>query len=121
MAVYADASLLFSPYAQDANTQQAGQISGTFKAPLAFTPFQRHELRNTFQLALFRRDMTAAQRRTLLETIEADTKTGAIWCAREDSNLHPFRDQILSLARLPFRHARNSNDHLLARLTTRLQ
>jgi hypothetical protein len=28
------------------------------------------------------------------------------WCAREDSNLHPFRDQILSLARLPFRHAR---------------
>ena len=30
-----------------------------------------------------------------------------MWCAREDSNLHPFRDQILSLARLPFRHARN--------------
>ncbi len=28
------------------------------------------------------------------------------WCAREDSNLHPFRDQILSLERLPFRHAR---------------
>jgi hypothetical protein len=28
------------------------------------------------------------------------------WCAREDSNLHPLRDQILSLARLPFRHAR---------------
>src|SRR3989475_5346587 len=30
-----------------------------------------------------------------------------IWCAREDLNLHPLRDQILSLARLPFRHARN--------------
>ena len=29
------------------------------------------------------------------------------WCAREDLNLQPFRDQILSLARLPFRHARN--------------
>ena len=28
------------------------------------------------------------------------------WCAREDLNLQPFRDQILSLARLPFRHAR---------------
>lgn len=23
------------------------------------------------------------------------------WCAREDSNLHSFRNQILSLARLP--------------------
>ena len=28
------------------------------------------------------------------------------WCAREDLNLQPLRDQILSLARLPFRHAR---------------
>ena len=28
-------------------------------------------------------------------------------CAREDLNLQPLRDQILSLARLPFRHARN--------------
>ncbi len=29
------------------------------------------------------------------------------WCAREDLNLQPLRDQILSLARLPFRHARS--------------
>ena len=29
------------------------------------------------------------------------------WCARGDLNSHPFRDQILSLARLPFRHARH--------------
>ena len=34
---------------------------------------------------------------------------GQNWCAREDLNLQPFRDQILSLARLPFRHARNRN------------
>ena len=27
-------------------------------------------------------------------------------CAREDLNLQSFRNQILSLARLPFRHAR---------------
>ena len=31
------------------------------------------------------------------------------WCAREDLNLHPLRDQILSLERLPFRHARNKS------------
>src|ERR1041384_7814167 len=29
------------------------------------------------------------------------------WCARGDLNSHPLRDQILSLARLPFRHARD--------------
>ena len=29
------------------------------------------------------------------------------WCAREDLNLQSFRNQILSLARLPFRHAHN--------------
>src|SRR5262245_61238515 len=31
-----------------------------------------------------------------------------MWCAREDLNLHPLRDQILSLARLPFRHSRDA-------------
>ena len=36
--------------------------------------------------------------------------TPQTWCAREDLNLHPFRDQILSLARLPFRHARIRNN-----------
>ncbi len=30
------------------------------------------------------------------------------WCAREDLNLHPLRDQILSLACLPFHHSRNA-------------
>ncbi len=33
-----------------------------------------------------------------------------LWCAREDLNLQPLRDQILSLARLPFRHARFSKN-----------
>ena len=41
------------------------------------------------------------------------------WCAREDLNLQPLRDQILSLARLPFRHARNR--HQLAPCTAESQ
>jgi hypothetical protein len=36
-----------------------------------------------------------------------DTAPDPGWCAREDLNLHPLRDQILSLARLPFRHSRS--------------
>ncbi len=35
------------------------------------------------------------------------------WCAREDLNLHPLRDQILSLERLPFRHARSNEIQIL--------
>jgi predicted nucleic acid-binding protein len=78
MVAYADASFLFSLYAQDANTAQAAQIAGTFKASLVFTPLQRHELRNAFRLAVFRGDMKAEQCRVLLETIEADIKAGAL-------------------------------------------
>ena len=40
-----------------------------------------------------------------------------IWCAREDLNLHPLRDQILSLACLPFHHSRDRNLLLLIRLS----
>ena len=36
------------------------------------------------------------------------------WCAREDSNLHPLRDQILSLACLPFHHSRRQGDESTA-------
>ena len=37
------------------------------------------------------------------------------WCARKDLNLHTLRYQILSLARLPFRHVRESA-HFLTRI-----
>jgi predicted nucleic acid-binding protein len=78
MVAYADTSFLFSLYAQDTHTAQAGRLGNTCKAPFAFTPLQRHELRNAFRLAVFRRDMTAEQCQALLETVEADTKTGAL-------------------------------------------
>jgi hypothetical protein len=35
--------------------------------------------------------------------------TGKKWCAREDLNLQALRHQILSLACLPFHHARDTN------------
>ena len=42
------------------------------------------------------------------------------WCAREDLNLQSFRNQILSLARLPFRHAREPDKRWPARIYSRL-
>ncbi|MCP5526339.1 MAG: type II toxin-antitoxin system VapC family toxin [Verrucomicrobiales bacterium] len=78
MVVYADTSFLFSLYAQDANTAQAGEVASGLRAPLAFTPWHRHELRNAFRLALFRGEMTAQQCETLLATTEADLQAGAL-------------------------------------------
>lgn len=78
MVTYADTSFLFSLYAQDANTAQAGRIASLLDSPLAITPLQRHELRNAFRLSVFRGDMTTGQCQTLLDTFENDTKTGAL-------------------------------------------
>lgn len=78
MVVYADTSFLFSLYAQDANTAKAAALAARLGSALVLTALQRHELRNAFRLAVFRGDMTPAQCRTLLETVEADTRAGVL-------------------------------------------
>jgi hypothetical protein len=78
MVAYADTSFLFSLYGNDANSARARPVGDTLNVPFAFTPLHRHELRNAFRLAVFRRVMTAERCRTVLVEIEADTKTGAL-------------------------------------------
>lgn len=78
MVAYADTSFFFSLYAQDANTVHAGRIAATLDAALVITPLQRHELRNAFRLAVFRREITAAECQKLLDDVEADTKVGVL-------------------------------------------
>jgi predicted nucleic acid-binding protein len=78
MVTYVDTSFFFSLYAQDANTARAARIVTTVQMPLAFTPLQRHELRNAFRLSLFRREITASECQKLLETVETDTRQGVL-------------------------------------------
>jgi predicted nucleic acid-binding protein len=78
MVAYADASFFFSLYVQDAHTAQAGRVAATLDAALVITPLQRHELRNAFRLAVFRREITVAECQNLLDTVEADTRSGAL-------------------------------------------
>ena len=78
MVAYADTSFFFSLYAQDANTAHAGRIAATLDAALAITPLQRHELRNAFRLAVFRREITAAECQKLLDSVETDTMAGVL-------------------------------------------
>ena len=78
MVIYADTSFLFSLYAQDANTAQAGKIAAAINNPLVFTPLQRHELRNAFRLSLFRREISTSECQHLLSLVETDTKMGVL-------------------------------------------
>ena len=78
MVAYADTSFLVSLYGQDANSGPAQEIAAKLKAPLAFTPFLRHEARNAIRLASFRGEVTADECQAVIAAIEADTKTGAL-------------------------------------------
>ena len=78
MVAYADTSFFFSLYAQDANTVHAGLIAASLDAALVVTPLQRHELRNAFRLAVFRREITLAECQNLLDSVETDTKAGVL-------------------------------------------
>ena len=78
MVAYADTSFLVSLYGRDANSAPAQEMAANLNAPLAFTPFLRHEARNAIRLAFFRKDITADECQAIIAAIEADTKTGAL-------------------------------------------
>jgi predicted nucleic acid-binding protein len=78
MVAYADTSFLYSLYGHDANSAQARIMGNALKVPLAFTPLQRHELRNAFRLAVFRKVMNVERCEAVLAEIEADTKAGVL-------------------------------------------
>ena len=78
MVAYADTSFLFSLYGNDANSPQARPIGDALTSPLAFTPLHRHELRNAFRLAIFRKGITVERCQAVFAEIETDVKTGAL-------------------------------------------
>lgn len=78
MVAYADTSFLYSLYGHDANSAQARTMGNALKVPLVFTPLQRHELRNAFRLAVFRKVLTLERCEAVLAQIAADTKTGVL-------------------------------------------
>ena len=78
MVGYADTSFLVSLYGQDANSARAQRIGSALEAPLAFTPLHRHEARNAFRLAVFRREITRSECRAVFATIDADVRMGVL-------------------------------------------
>jgi predicted nucleic acid-binding protein len=78
MVAYADTSFLVSLYGRDANSAPAQELAAKLAAPLAFTPFLRHEARNAIRLALFRKEITELECESVIAAIEEDTKNGKL-------------------------------------------
>ncbi len=78
MVAYADTSFLFSLYGHDANSHLAQPVGVVLQTPFAFTPLHRHELRNAFRLAMFRKTLTPEQCQAVFGDIEIDISAGML-------------------------------------------
>lgn len=76
--IYADTSFLMSLYVQDANSARAVTAVEKGTMPIFFTPLVRHELQNALRLAVFRRQITSAQREAAWHEIEHDLALGML-------------------------------------------
>ena len=76
--VYADTSFLMSLYMQDANSSRAVTAVEQGAMPILLTPLVRHELQNALRLAVFRRQITSAQREAAWHEIERDLAAGVL-------------------------------------------
>ena len=72
MVISADTSFLYSLYAHDVHSADAQQLANGLKTSLTIGPLHLHELRNAIRMAVFRKEITAAQRQAVLTTIDAD-------------------------------------------------
>ncbi len=70
MVVSADTRFLYSLYGNDTHSPEVRRLARSLKTPLAVGRLHLHELRNALRLAVFRKEVTAAQRQAVLATID---------------------------------------------------
>jgi predicted nucleic acid-binding protein len=76
LPVYADTSFLFSLFLRDANTAGAIQFLRANPRPLAFTGWQKCELRNALRLSVFRGNHDQQAASVALRKIDIDIARG---------------------------------------------
>ncbi len=76
LLVYADTSFLFSLFLRDANTAGAIRFLKTNPTPLAFTEWQKCELRNAIRLSVFRGNHDNPSATTALQKMDVDVASG---------------------------------------------
>lgn len=75
---YADSSFLVSCYIVDANTAQAKAWLSRTGAPLIFTALHALEVRNAFELGVFRGLISAADAAATWANLEKDLRSGRL-------------------------------------------
>lgn len=78
MSHYADSSFLVSCYVLDANTPLAKAYLSRTSAPLAWTALRALEVRNAFELGVFRGLLTTADVAAAWVNLESDLKSGRL-------------------------------------------
>jgi len=78
MPVYADTSFLVAVYSPEADSLKALNYMQRLKEPLPFTPFHRHELRTGIRLRVFRKEITAEERKAAFREIDADLENNIL-------------------------------------------
>lgn len=78
MSCYADSSFLVSCYVTDANTPQAKAYLQHKSVPLVLTALHELEMRNAFQLGVFRGLFTVVEAVAARANLEADLRSGRL-------------------------------------------
>ena len=78
MRTYADTSFLAAVYSPEAGSIKALSLMQRLREPLPFTPFHRHELRNGIRLRVFRKEISAEQRKAAFQEIDSDLEENVL-------------------------------------------
>ncbi len=78
MGYYADSSFLVSCYVLDSNTTRTKAWLAQTGAALLFTALHALEVRNAFQLGIFRGLLSAAEARAALANLQNDLQSGRL-------------------------------------------
>lgn len=85
MRVYFDTSLLIKTYVREVNSPAAVAILQAEKSPVPFSHLVELELRTAIRLKRGRGEITPAQQRSVLQTLESDLAKGVL--SRPDYDL----------------------------------
>ncbi len=77
-AAYADTSFLVRIYTPHADSGKALTWMQRASAPLPFTPFHRHELRNGIRLRVYRGEITVEQRKAAFREMDSDLEDNVL-------------------------------------------
>ena len=78
MRHYADSSFLVSCYVVDTHTPRAKTVLSEIRAPLVFTALHALEMRNAFQLGVFRKLLSVGEAAAAWANLQKDLRTGRL-------------------------------------------